>query len=86
VRIRRADGSDADTGELGEIYVSSPFRMHGYAQASGSPDGSAEDRLVDGYLRTGDIGRLDEQAFSGYRAGSAPNRTTADLSAYPDLW
>jgi long-chain acyl-CoA synthetase len=84
LRIRRADGSDADTGELGEIYVRSPFRMHGYAQASGSPDGSDDDRFVDGYLRTGDIGRLDEQSFLWVQGRVSDMINRGGLKVYPD--
>jgi long-chain acyl-CoA synthetase len=84
LRIRRTDGSDADTGELGEIYVRSPFRMHGYAQASGSPAGSAEDRFVDGYLRTGDIGRLDEHSFLWVQGRVSDMINRGGLKVYPD--
>jgi long-chain acyl-CoA synthetase len=84
LRIRRTDGSDADTGELGEIFVRSPFRMHGYAQANGSAEGSADDRFVDGYLRTGDIGRLDAQGFLWVQGRVSDMINRGGLKVYPD--
>jgi len=84
LRIRAEDGSDASVGELGEIYVRSPFRMRGYAFSSGDLDGSGEDRFVDGYLRTGDIGRVDNDGFLWVlgRVGDMINR--GGLKIYPD--
>ena len=37
LRIRMEDGSEAAIGELGEVYVRSPFRMRGYALAGQLP-------------------------------------------------
>lgn len=71
-------------GELGEIYVRSPFRMHGYAEAVGSPDGSADDRFVDGYLRTEDIGRLDEHSFLWVTGRVSDMINRGGLKVYPD--
>jgi len=84
LRIRAEDGSDASVDQLGEIYVRSPFRMRGYAFSSGDLDGSGEDRFVDGYLRTGDIGRVDNDGFLWVlgRVGDMINR--GGLKIYPD--
>jgi long-chain acyl-CoA synthetase len=59
LRVRGAQSQDLPTGEVGEIWVRSPFLMHGYAAGSEQ----FGDRLVDGYLRTGDLGWLDEDGF-----------------------
>jgi acyl-CoA synthetase (AMP-forming)/AMP-acid ligase II len=59
VKIRDPEGAVLDTGESGEIWVRSPFVMRGYANSSDSMDG----RLVDGYLRTGDLGHIDSDGF-----------------------
>jgi acyl-CoA synthetase (AMP-forming)/AMP-acid ligase II len=80
LRIRRPDGSDADAGEPGEIFVRSPFRMHGYALADGSPD----DRFVDGYLRTGDIGWLDGQGFLWVQGRVSDMINRGGLKIFPD--
>ncbi len=51
-----ATGAVRPTGEVGEICLSSAMVTEGYF---GSPELTAE-TLVDGWLRTGDVGRLDE--------------------------
>jgi len=84
LRIRRPDGDDADADELGEIFVRSPFRMHGYAPADGSPDTSADDRFVDGYLRTGDIGRLDANGFLWVEGRVSDMINRGGLKVFPD--
>ena len=61
LEVRILDEGDAEvaTGERGEICVSSPGVMLGYWQA---PEATAA-AVVDGWLHTGDIGRLDEDGF-----------------------
>ncbi len=54
LRILDDTGEQVPLGETGEIAIRSPF-------ASTSAEVSA--RLVDGFLRTGDLGRLDEDGF-----------------------
>ena len=51
----KLDGSRAGVGEEGEIRVKGPMVMRGYLDSS--LDADAFD--ADGYLRTGDLGRLD---------------------------
>ena len=84
LRIRDEHGSDASVGELGEIYVRSPFRMRGYALSSGDLDGGGEDRFVDGYLRTGDIGRVDEDGFLWVLGRVSDMINRGGLKIYPD--
>ena len=59
LRIVAADGADAPTGEPGEIVVRGPVVMAGYA---GRAEATAR-AMVDGWLHTGDIGRLDADGF-----------------------
>ncbi|MFA9215667.1 MAG: class I adenylate-forming enzyme family protein [Sphingomonadaceae bacterium] len=59
LRIVRDDGSEAVTGELGEIAGRGPLLMSGYYHR---PDLTAQ-TVRDGWLYSGDIGRLDEDGY-----------------------
>jgi acyl-CoA synthetase (AMP-forming)/AMP-acid ligase II len=57
IQIRRADGSVCPIREAGEIWLRSEAVMTGYWN---NPSLTAQ-TLVDGWLRTGDVGWLDEE-------------------------
>jgi acyl-CoA synthetase (AMP-forming)/AMP-acid ligase II len=59
VRIIDADGNDADAGAVGQIAVTRSGRPRSYWF---DPEGSA-DRWRDGWLLSGDLGRLDNDGF-----------------------
>jgi long-chain acyl-CoA synthetase len=59
VRITGADGEVLPAGETGEIEAKGPTVMLGYWN---NPDANVE-TLKDGWLRTGDVGRLDADGF-----------------------
>ena len=59
LRIVREHGGDADTGEDGEVWVRGANVMRGYWN---NPESSAA-VLRDGWLRTGDIGHLDDDGY-----------------------
>jgi len=55
VEVRGADGRPVPTGEVGEVHIAGPVVMSGYWDR---PEATAE-TLVDGWLRTGDLGTMD---------------------------
>jgi len=59
VRIVRPDGSDADVGELGELWVKGPNITPGYWNR---PEAN-KTSFTDGWLHTGDATRVDEEGF-----------------------
>src|SRR4051812_48658977 len=59
VRIVRPDGTDADVGELGELWVRGPNVTPGYWNR---PEANASS-FTDGWLHTGDATRIDEEGF-----------------------
>ncbi|WP_051756715.1 AMP-binding protein [Nocardia sp. NRRL WC-3656] len=62
VTVRIADittGAEVPVGEEGEIWLHTDQRMTGYLNR---PDATAE-TIVDGWIRTGDIGRVDADGY-----------------------
>ncbi|NEW39835.1 long-chain fatty acid--CoA ligase [Nocardia cyriacigeorgica] len=59
LRIVDPDGADVGPGETGEVLISGPNIMRGYLNR---PEETAR-TVIDGWLRTGDIGRIDEDGY-----------------------
>jgi long-chain acyl-CoA synthetase len=60
IAVRDDDGRDLKLGEAGELCIKGPQVMAGYWM---KPDETAKVMTADGYLRTGDIARIDERGF-----------------------
>ena len=60
IAIRDMEGRDVAFGEPGELCVKGPQVMAGYWNR---PDETAKVMTDDGYLRTGDIARVDERGY-----------------------
>jgi len=60
IKIMKEDGTEAEIGEPGEICGRGPQVMKGYL---GRPEATAETITKDGWLRTGDIGLIQEDGF-----------------------
>ncbi len=59
--IRDDDGRELGIGEAGEICIRGPQVMRGYWNR---PEETAQVMTKDGYLRTGDIGVMDERGYT----------------------
>jgi acyl-CoA synthetase (AMP-forming)/AMP-acid ligase II len=59
VAVRGEDGRPVPAGEVGELWLRSPTQMAGYWR---DPEGTAA-AIVDGWLRTGDLARIDERGL-----------------------
>jgi acyl-CoA synthetase (AMP-forming)/AMP-acid ligase II len=52
--------ADVKPGTIGEIWFRTDQAMHGYLN---QPEATAQAKTADGWIRTGDIGRVDEAGF-----------------------
>ena len=59
VRVIGDDGTDVPAGAPGELWISGPNVVKGYWRR---PDETAA-TFVDGWLRSGDLGRIDDEGF-----------------------
>ena len=59
LKIVKDDGSEAAVGESGEIWTRGPVVTPGYWRR----EDANEDTFVDGWMRSGDIGSMDENGF-----------------------
>lgn len=79
VRIRRDDGSWAGAGEVGEICARTPLAFAGYL---GQPGQTAE-AMQEGFFRTGDLGRLDDDGYLSYLGRAKELIITGGINVYP---
>jgi len=95
VAALRADGTQASAGETGEIAIRRPDPSM-FLEYFGRPDATREKFIGDCWLRTGDLGMVDEDGHvhfqarkddvitsSGYRIG--PSEIENCLAGHPDV-
>ena len=80
VAIRDDGGNDVPLGETGEICVRGPQVMRGYWNA---PDETATAFWPDGWLRTGDIGWMDQRGFVTFTDRRKDVIVVSGFKAYP---
>ena len=60
IKIVKDDGTDAPRGEVGEIWIRTPANFRGYHNL---PEETAKALTEDGWFKTGDLGKMDEEDF-----------------------
>jgi malonyl-CoA/methylmalonyl-CoA synthetase len=60
LRVRGDDGTDLPVGEIGGIQVKGPNVFKGYWRM---PEKTAEEFTMDGYFKTGDVGKVDGRGY-----------------------
>lgn len=80
VRIAGPDGRPLGPDEIGEIWCRGPNVMKGYYKA---PDLTAEAITADGWLRSGDLGRLDEEGCLHISGRSKELIIRSGFNVYP---
>lgn len=79
VRIRTDEGQDVEPGEVGEIWICAPWITPGFWQR---PD-LDKARLTDGWLRTGDLGRMDTDGYFYLADRKEDMIITGGFNVYP---
>jgi malonyl-CoA/methylmalonyl-CoA synthetase len=60
LRVQDDDGHAMPTGEIGGIQVKGPNVFKGYWRM---PEKTREEFTADGYFKTGDVGKIDEEGY-----------------------
>jgi long-chain acyl-CoA synthetase len=81
ISIRDEGGADVGINAPGELCVRGPQVMLGYWQR---PDETANVMLPGGWLRTGDIGRMDERGFVYLEDRKKDMITVSGFKVYPN--
>lgn len=79
-KIVDEDGAELPPGETGELLVRGPNVMAGY---HGKPEATAEAFSKDGYLRTGDVVRCDEDGYYEIIDRKSSVIVTGGYNVYP---
>jgi long-chain acyl-CoA synthetase len=80
VAILGDDGRELPLGEIGEICARGPQVMRGYWNA---PEETAKAFTADGWLKTGDMGRMDERGYVEFSDRKKDVVVVSGFKAYP---
>jgi malonyl-CoA/methylmalonyl-CoA synthetase len=80
LRVRDEQGQALPVGQIGGIEVKGANVFKGYWRM---PEKTAEDFTADGYFRTGDVGRIDEQGYVGIVGRSKDLIISGGYNVYP---
>jgi long-chain acyl-CoA synthetase len=80
VAILDEDGAEVALGEIGEIGVRGPQVMQGYWNTM---EETAKAFTADGWLKTGDMGRMDERGYVEFRERKKDMIVVSGFKAYP---
>jgi long-chain acyl-CoA synthetase len=81
VMIVADDGNELEVGEVGEICIKGPQVMEGYWQR---PQETANVMLPGGWLRTGDVGRIDDDGFTWIEDRKKDMILVSGFNVYPN--
>jgi long-chain acyl-CoA synthetase len=79
-KIVGENGETMPTGGIGEVWVKGPMVMKGYHNL---PDETAQVLTADGFFKTGDLGRFDEDGFLYITGRKKEMIIVAGEKAYP---
>ena len=80
LRVRDEQGQALPVGEIGGIEVKGANVFKGYWRM---PEKTAEDFTADGYFRTGDVGKIDEQGYVSIVGRSKDLIISGGYNVYP---
>ena len=80
LRVAGGGGAPAGPGEVGEIEFKGPNVFSGYWRL---PEKTAEEFTADGYFRSGDLGRIDEDGYVAIAGRGKDLVITGGLNVYP---
>ena len=79
-RITDDDGNALPQGQIGEVWIKGPMVMKGYHNL---PEDTTQALTADGYFKTGDLGKLDEDGFLFITGRKKDMIIVAGEKAYP---
>jgi malonyl-CoA/methylmalonyl-CoA synthetase len=80
VRVMKSNGAPCATDEIGDIQVKGPNVFKGYWNM---PEKTAEEFTVDGYFKTGDVGKFDAKGYLSIVGRSKDLIITGGYNVYP---